>query len=193
MTVECAAVARATWRQLSRPVRRHAAIDHDAIVLGGKLERQKAGMGFLADRHRRQPAGVHQQHGAGGFEPLIAGMRRIGDRIAARVIIGEHGGQQIGRGRAHAVEQGEAAVAMAEEPQHRHHAIDGVEQAGGRGDVARGKHLSQRQQVGQQIDQRLGIAADMAAVGQDLAFEFLHQPFVALRIWRAWPCMQSAA
>src|SRR6185503_6008855 len=38
------------------------------------------------------------------------------------------------------------------------------------------EQLPQRQQVGEQLDQRAGIAADMAAVGQDLPAQLLGQP-----------------
>src|SRR2546421_7254083 len=40
----------------------------------------------------------------------------------------EHGGEPIAGRRSHPVEQGEIAVAVAEEPQHRHHAVDGIDQ-----------------------------------------------------------------
>ena len=103
-------------------------------------------------------------------------MRRVGDRRAARVVIGEHGGEQVDRRRPHAVELREIAVAVAEEAQHRHHAVDGVVERLRRLQMAGGEQLPQRQQVDQQFDQRAGIAADMAAVGQDLAAQFLDQP-----------------
>ena len=150
-------------------------------------------MRLLADRERRRAAGIHQDDGAGGFDALIAGMRRVGDRRAAGVVIGEDGGEQVGRRRPHAVEQREIAVAMPEEAQHRHHAVDGVEQRRRRRDVARREHLAQRQEIEQQLDQRARIAADMAAVGQDLPLELVGSRLVAARMWRAWPAMHSAA
>ena len=67
----------------------------------------------------------------------------------------------------------EVAVAVPEEAQHRHHAVDRVVERGGGGDVARREGLAQRQQIEQQLDQRAGIAADVAAVGQDLAVELV--------------------
>ena len=66
--------------------------------------------------------------------------------------------------------------------------------AGGGGDVARRERLAQRQQIEQQLDQRAGIAADVAAVGQDLPLELVGRAArVALLSMRAWPGMHSAA
>ena len=42
-----------------------------------------------------------------------------------------------------------------------------------RRDVARLERLPQRQEIEQQLDQRAGIAADVAAVGQDLPVELV--------------------
>ena len=65
----------------------------------------------------------------------------------------------------------EGAVAVPEEAHHRHHAVDGVVELRRRRDVARRERLAQRQEIEQQFDQRAGIAADVAAVGQDLALD----------------------
>ncbi len=64
---------------------------------------------------------------------------------------------------------------MAEEAQHRHHAVDGVEQRRRRGDVSCGKGLAQRQEVAEQLDQRAGVARDVPAVGQDLPLQLVRQ------------------
>ena len=58
------------------------------------------------------------------LEPLIAGVRRVVDGRAAGVVIGEHGRQLVGRRIAEAVEMREAAVALPEETEHRHHPVD---------------------------------------------------------------------
>jgi hypothetical protein len=58
--------------------------------------------------------------------------------------------------------------ARIEEAHHRHHAVDGVVKLLRRCKVARLKRVAERQEVEQQLDQRAGIAADMAAIGQDL-------------------------
>ena len=156
--------------------RRQSAIHHDPALLGRELERQAAGMGFLAHRHRRTAAGVHQHQRAGALQALIAGMGRIRERRAAGIVIGQDGGQNIGLRGPHAVEQCEVSVAVPEEAQHRHHAIDGVEQRQRRRDVARGERGAQRQEIDQQFDERARIAADVAAVGQDLPRQLFRQP-----------------
>jgi hypothetical protein len=68
----------------------------------------------------------------------------VGERCAAGVVVSENGGDQIGRGRPHAVEQREIAIAVAEEAQHRHHSIDGIEESGRRHEIAGGKCATQR-------------------------------------------------
>ena len=133
-------------------------------------------MRVLAHRDRRRAAGIHQYQRAAGLDPLVAGMRRAGERRAARIVVGQHGGEDVGRGRTHAVEQREIAVAVPEEAQHRHHAVDGVEQRRRRRDVARREDRAQRQEIGHQFEQRAGIAADMPAVRQDLALQLLGEP-----------------
>ena len=154
---------------------RHPAIGDDAADAGRQFERQAAGMGVVADAGRRRRAGVDDDSGLAGVEALEAGMRHVRHRRAVGVVIGEQRGEQVGRGRAHAVEQGEIAVAVPEEAQHRHHAVDRIEQRRRRRDVARGKSLPQRQEVDQELDQRARIARDVAAVGQNLPLQFVGQ------------------
>ena len=155
---------------------RHAAIDHDPARTGRQFERQAAGVGIVADARRRRRPGIHDDGHRAGVEPLEAGMRHVRHRHAVGVVIGEQRRHQIGRRAAHAVEQRKAAVAMAEEAQHRHHAVDRIEQRRRRRDVAGGKGLPQRQEIAEQIDQRAGVARNVPAVGQDLALQFVRQP-----------------
>ena len=66
--------------------------------------------------------------------------------------------------------------------------------AGGGATLRARERLAQRQQIEQHLDDHAGIAADVAAVGQDLALEFDRRgACVAPRRWRIWPAMQSAA
>ena len=155
---------------------RQSAIDHDAVLLGREFERQAAGMGLLAHHQRRRRTGVHQHQGAGALQALIAGMGSVRERSAAGVVIGQNGGDEVGGRRPHAVEEREIAVAVTEEAQHRHHAVDGIEQCRRRCDVARGERGAQREQVDQQFDEGAGIAADVAAVGQDLSRQLVREP-----------------
>ena len=103
-------------------------------------------------------------------------MGRIRERGAAGIVIGQDGGQNIGLRGPHAVEQCEISIAVPEEAQHRHHAIDGIEQRQRRRDVARGERGAQRQEIDQQFDERARIAADMAAVGENLPGQLFRQP-----------------
>ncbi len=67
--------------------------------------------------------------------------------------------------------------------------------SGGGGAMLRApKTRAQRQQIDQQLDQRAGIAADVAAVGQDLPLELLAQPLDRdADVAAAGPAMHSAA
>ena len=78
----------------------------------------------------------------------------------------------VGGGDPHAVEMRQRAVAVAEQPHHRQHPVDGVQQGLGRVDLAAGEHLAQRQQIEQQVHQHARIAAGMPAIGEDLAIQF---------------------
>ena len=155
---------------------RHAAIDEHAVAAGGELEGKAAGVGLVAHQEGRRRAGVGDDEAGSRVEPLVARVARVRYRRAARVVIGEHGGEQIGRRRAHAVELREGAVAVTEEAQHRHHAVDGVLQRRRRRHVARLESLPQRQEIEQDLDQDARVAADMAAIGQDLPVELVGEP-----------------
>ena len=128
------------------------------------------------DTERRHRSGVHQHDGAAGVDALVAGVGGVVDRRATGIVIGGEGGDLVGVGGAHAVEVREGAVGVAEEAQHRHHAVDGGHQGRRRRQAACRVGLAQRQQVGQELDDHGRIAADVAAVGQDLAAEFLLEP-----------------
>ncbi len=138
--------------------RRHAAIDDDAARARGHLEGEAAGMGICADIRRRRRTGVDDDGHLSGVETLETGMRHACHRRAVGVVIGKQGRDQVGRRAAHAVEHRHRTVTMAKKAQHRHHAVDGVEQRRRRRDVARGKGLPQRQQVDQELDEGARIA-----------------------------------
>ncbi len=153
----------------------HAAIGDDPAGAGGYLEGKASGVGVMTCRRRRRRAGVHDDGQLAGLDALEPGVGHARHRIAVGIVIGQQGRDQVARRVAHAVEQRKAAVAVAEEPQHRHHAVDGVEQGRRRCDVAGREGLPQRQQIEQQFDQRAGIARDVPAVGQDLALQLVGQ------------------
>ena len=126
VTVECAAVARATCRQVSRFIAGRPQLTTSRCCFhDSSNDRQPACASWLTAIGGGRPVSISSTVLA-GVDALIAGMRRVRHRRAARVVIGEHGGEQVDLGRAHAVELREIAVAVAEEAQHRHHAVDGV-------------------------------------------------------------------
>ena len=70
----------------------------------------------------------------------------------------------------------EAAVALPEEAEHRHHAVDRRKEDARRLDAAGGEGLAERQEVDEDFEDGAGVAADVAAVGQDLADQFEVEP-----------------
>ena len=66
---------------------------------------------------------------AARLQALVAGMRRVMDRLAAHVVVGEQRREVVGGGDAHAVEMRQGAVAMPEEAHHRQHPVDGARAA----------------------------------------------------------------
>ena len=122
----------------------------------------------------RRGAGVHQHDRCAGGDPLVAGMRRVVDR-ASRARRHRPGSWPRGRsGRAGPVELREVAVAVPEEAQHRRHAVDRGDErlrrlrgcAPHRPAGAGSGRSSRSTSIGR-------IAADMAAIGQDLPVELL--------------------
>src|ERR1019366_617230 len=95
------------------------------------------------------------------------------------IVIGKYRRKQFGRRDAHAIEQGEGAVAMPEQTQHRHHPVDRVEELRGGLQPARGIGLPQGKQIWKQVEQNLRIAADVAAVGKNLTIDLLRKQFRA--------------
>ena len=148
-----------------------AAIHDDALRAARELEGQAARTGFRRLMDRRAGPDVGDEQRLAGLEPLVARMGRVVDRLAAHVVVGEQRRELVGRGYAHAVEMREGAVAVAEQAQHRQHAVDGVESASGRIDLAAREHLAQGQEIEEELDEQARIAARMAAVREDLAVE----------------------
>ena len=91
------------------------------------------------------------------------------------VVVGQRGGQRITLREADAVEPRRQAVAQQQRAQHRCHARDGRRQRRFRLDAARAEALPQRQQIEHQLDEGRRVAADVAAVGEDLALQLGRQ------------------
>ena len=134
-------------------------------------------MGAGGKVRRRGGADVGDQKRVRALKTLIARERRVQDRLRAGVVIAQERRQHVWRRNAHAVEQRQRRVGMAEHAQHRQHAVNRAYQLRRRGDVARRIGLAQRQKIKQQVDQGLRITPDMAAVGQDLGLQFFVKPF----------------
>ena len=79
----------------------------------------------------RRESRIDQGNGVRCLEALVPRVPRTGERLRPHVVIGEDRRKQVRRRNTHAVEQGERAVAMPEQAQHRHHAIDRVEELRG--------------------------------------------------------------
>ena len=125
--VECAAVTRAGG---ARHWAKRAGAPQLTTSLCVPTENSKdraAGVGVGRELRRRGAAGVDDEHVSPGLDALIAGVGRVGQSLRPRVIIGEHGGEEIGGRDAHSVEQRQRAVAMAQQPQHRQHAVDRIQ------------------------------------------------------------------
>ncbi len=107
---------------------RRAGVDEQQLRARAQLEGQAAGAGGSRQLQRRRGAGVDEDNDAFALQARIAGADgHLGRGRPARVV-GEHGGQRVALGGAHAVEAGERAVAEAQVAQHRRHPADGREQ-----------------------------------------------------------------
>ena len=122
-----------------------------------------------------------EDHGLAALEARIAGADAALRRGGPALVVGQHGGQRIALGGAHAVEAGERAVAEPQVAQHPRHARHGREQGRVGGLAARGEALAQRQEIEQQLDEGGGVAARVSAVGQDLALELGREQLLRLR------------
>ena len=152
---------------------RRPAIDDDGVLARAHLEGEASGMRLHAQRTGRRCRHIGDDERAPSLHARIARVRRGAERRAADVVISEHGGERVGRGRAAAVEAHHGAVAEAEEADHRHGAVDGVGELLRRHAVARHEALPERQEIEQEIDERGRVARDMPAVGHDLTVELL--------------------
>ena len=150
-----------------------AGVDDVVLAAGRQFEGQAAGMRGVGNVDRRRQAGVGNDGHAAHRQALIAGMRRMQQRRAGGVVVTQDGGDAVVDGGAHAVEAGKAAILMAEEAQRRQHAVDGADQGLRRRLGLVGIGLAQRQKVGEDFQHRHRIARNMAAIGKDLAVEFV--------------------
>ena len=88
--------------------------------------------------------------------------------LTGRLVVTQYRVHSLCRGRASSVEQCQFAAGMAKEAQCREHAVDRRYQAGRRAEAEIEVGLSERQQIGEEIEDRLGIPRDMPPVRQNL-------------------------
>jgi hypothetical protein len=125
------------------------------------------GRGFeLGGRSR-----VDDRQRAAGRHPVIPGRPGFGRGLPSGPVDRRDRGEIAGGRPARAVEQGELARPVPEEAQHRQHAVDRPVQ-GRRGvEAAAREEEPEREQVEQQLGERLRVPAEMAAVRQDLRLQ----------------------
>ena len=135
-------------------------------------------MGDAVHAAARRAAGIDDhQRGAGG-QPLEAARQRHRRRRLARARARQHEVHQGALAFPAAVEQREAAVAVAEEAQHRRHAVDRGDQLGRRAALGRAQRGAHVEQVAQHRDLQVRRALGHDAVVRRRS---------ASRTWRAAP------
>ena len=147
------------------------------VAADRQLHRQRAGMGMAVDAGRRRRAAIDDQHAAAGLQALEAAIGRATDGAApaARRPGVSTSSTSVRRLLLAAVEQRQAAVAVAQHAQRRRHALD---RAGQRRRRLHLRRLQQRADFGQVLQRRQlrgGAALGVAAVGQHLAGDLLRQ------------------
>ena len=154
---------------------RGAAIDDQPLAPDRQLEGQSSRMGVAIELGRRGGAAIHDQHRPPGLQAVEPALAQLRGHAPGPAGLGQHR-LDAGRGfLAGAVEQRQAAVAVAHQPQCWAHALDGAGQRfrrrGLRG-LQQGAYLDQVHQHRQLLCRR---AFAMAAIGQDLAVQLLWQ------------------
>ena len=157
---------------------RRAAVDQQQFASRADLEREAAGTSVAGQLERGRRAGIDHDHRRAALQAHITRRRNQRVGFGRALVVGQHDGECIALGRAHAVEARELPVSEPEAMQHRCYPLDGSEQRLVGFETARDEALLQRQQVEQQLHQNRRVAARMAAVGEDLPFQFFGEmPF----------------
>ena len=152
VTVECDAVVRRHVPQLSRLVAGSPTVDDDEVAAGGQFKRQAARvrswLSAMAAEDRR-PSAMQTS-----LPALVARMRGMATGRPGRR-------RRQARWPADRARSG-PSLECAKAPSHGgrtaawHHAVDGVWEASGGGSCAR-RNLPKRQEIEQQLDQRIGL------------------------------------
>ena len=172
----------------ARPAGRGAAIDDQPLAPDRHLEGQRAGMGEAIGAARQPGRRIPRRRGGGapasadhdrapGLQAVEAASPPVQRRAAPRLALGEHQLDQRGRLLPRAVEQRQAAIAMAEQAQRLARALQHRGQRRRRrvhpGAVQQVADLDQVLHRQQELSRR--AALDMAAIGVELALQFARQ------------------
>jgi hypothetical protein len=103
-------------------------------------------------------------------------MDRVDERPALDLVEIENGAHLAGSRIGHPVKGGKPAVAMQEEAQHRHHALERAIEFRRHLDLGVIEHGADGKQVEQDVEQDLRTARAVAAVGEDLVVKLRRQP-----------------
>ena len=153
-----------------------AAVHDQPLMRGAHLEAQGAGMGDPVHAATRRAAGVRDHQRRSGGQPLKAARQRHRRCDLARPGARQHEVDQAAVAFPRAVEQRQASVAMAEEPQHRRHAVDRGDQFGGRPALGRRQGGPYVDQVAQDGELQVRGAFGNNAVVQHIALHELREP-----------------
>ena len=168
-------MARVASRHGSPPAGKPPQFTTTPLAADRHLHRQRAGVGVAVEPGRRRRAAIDDHRGAAGLQAMEAALGQRDRQLAAaprprQHMVDQRAGLLLG-----AVELGEAEIAVAEEAQHRGHALDRGGERGGRlrlGGLQQGADVDQVLQR-RQVRQRAALG--VAAVGQHLAGELLRQ------------------
>ena len=136
-------------------------------------------MGIAAEFPLGNHAAIQLQQSPARRQPLVAGMTSMLERLPPCLVPGQQPGNGAGIAFPPALKQGQGTVAMAEEAQHRRHAVARIEQRMRRLDIHRRQCIHHHHQMAIGMEQRFRRAADMAAVRQNLARDLLLQTLQA--------------
>ncbi len=148
----------AQWTKFRRAETVDAGIDDIALASGGHFKGETAGMGVPRCGDRRRQSGIGDDGGRTHGKPFVARIGRMGQRRSGGLVMPQNRNDAFRHGGADAVEKRKAAILMTEETQGGQHALDGFDQGFGRGFRAIGIGLAQWQKIGQQLQNRNGIA-----------------------------------
>ena len=152
-----------------------AAVADQALLAQAHLEAQRSGVGMALGAGRRRRADVGDDERTVVGQAFEARVRRRGQRLARGVGVGQDHVDQPGLFLVAVIEQGDGAVAVAEEPHHRRHAVDRRLQGRGNVPVGGDQGGADIDEVAQDRELQGRAAFEVSAVAQHLAHQLLFQ------------------